>query len=503
MKLSPTRQKFRASVAEVQRYSPIPAGVVPAFSSYPGDLPKGLRRPLRDLKIPRPQSSDLTNVAGATDAMAKGESNAVALMECALDAIRRRNAELNAFAFIVPEDQLLSHAASLDHERLEGKVRGPLHGIPITVKDVIHVAGMPTSASSRVLSGLVPTEDALAVGRLRAAGAIILGKTHTHEFALGVTTPQSRNPYDNTRDPGGSSGGSAIAVATGMGLASLGTDTRASIRVPAALCGTVGYKPTYGLVPTNGVVTLSWSLDHVAPMARTVGDIAILLNVLSEDAMQTLERPQAGTDYTRFLNKDVRGLKIGLPIPSMEGAESGVLQSFQHATEALRSLGATVIEIDAITEEDFSHCNSMGLVVSRSEAAAYHRMFNADPNLYTRAVYEQLDEASRITAVDYVHAQRFRAAFQQRMLQLLWEYDALLMPTSPVAAPKSDNSEQYFLVLSRNCIPWSFIGFPAVSLPCGFTTQGLPVGAELVAGPWEDERLLALASALEGALESC
>ena len=176
--------------------------------------------------------------------------------------------------------ELLEQAEALDREREAGNIRSPLHGVTVSIKDVIHVKGMPTASGSRVMEGYMPQDDATAVRKLREAGAVITGKTHTHEFALGVTTSQSRNPWDITRDPGGSSGGSAISVATGMSLLSLGTDTRASIRVPAALCGIVGYKPTYGLVSTDGVVTLSWSMDHVGLQGRCCEDVAMMMNVL-------------------------------------------------------------------------------------------------------------------------------------------------------------------------------------------------------------------------------
>ena len=497
MCLSLTRRNFRAALADVHRYTADSPDRGPAFRSSPGELTQA-RRPLKDMPSPRKSGTHLDTVAGASQEIREGRASATSLAKSALEAIKRRNPELNAFSYLLPDQEVLSQAALLDEEQYAGRLRGPLHGIPVTVKDVIHVAGMPTTASSKVLS-VVPREDAVAVGLLRRAKALILGKTQTHEFALGLTTPQSRNPHDVTRDPGGSSGGSAIAVATGMGLASLGTDTRASIRVPAALCGVVGYKPTFGLVPTEGIVTLSWSLDHVAPMARTVQDIAILLNVLSEGGRSGPGR--GDTDYTQWLNKDMHGLRIALPKSSLGAAEPDVLRAFQSALNGLRSRGAVIVETEIPDDDDFTLSNSMGMVVSRCEAAAYHRTFKADPSLYTRQVYEQLDEALRVSAADYVQSQRWRAAFQERMLGLLSEFDALLMPTCRVAAPKSDDTERFLFVLSQNCIPWSFIGFPAISVPCGTTSLGLPVGAELVAGPWEDGRLISMAAALESALE--
>jgi aspartyl-tRNA(Asn)/glutamyl-tRNA(Gln) amidotransferase subunit A len=426
--------------------------------------------------------------------MAAVALSATELIHSALAAIHARDSELNAFVYVAPAEELLAEAGRLDDERRRGLLRGPLHGVPISVKDVIHVGGMPATASSALLAGAVSEFDAVSVARLRAAGAIIVGKTQTHEFALGVTTPQSRNPHDPTRDPGGSSGGSAISVVTGMSLASLGTDTRASIRVPSALCGAVGYKPTFGLVPTDGTITLSWSLDHVGPIGQTVEDCALMLAALSAGE----------ADYSRSLAADVRGLRVGVPTGALANAEPDVLAAFGRSVAALRGLGVEVVEVDSPGTEAFDLAVSLGLVISRCEASSFHRGYgdlHANRLSYTRPVYEQLDEASNVPAIDYLHAQRLRAALRERVLADLRGYDAMLMPTCLVAAPRSEDVERYFIVLSQNCILWSFIGVPAISLPCGVTSQGLPVGAQLVAAPYEDARLLVLAAALEAALE--
>ena len=279
--------------------------------------------------------------AEAAPLIAQGSSSAVDQIKQVLDVIFRREPELNAFVHVVPEQQLLEKARALDQERQQRGVRGPLHGIPVSIKDIIHVKGMPTTASSKVMEGYMPEDDATAVRLLKEAGAIIIGKTHTHEFALGVTTSQSRNPWDTSRDPGGSSGGSAISVATGMSLLGLGTDTRASIRVPAALCGIVGYKPTFGIVSTDGIVTLSWSMDHAGLQARTSEDIALMLNVLQgldERDPATLDLPP--DDYTNYLFRDVRGLRVGLPMNALSEVEPEVLSAFQGGVPALRSWGS-------------------------------------------------------------------------------------------------------------------------------------------------------------------
>jgi aspartyl-tRNA(Asn)/glutamyl-tRNA(Gln) amidotransferase subunit A len=479
-------------MAQIDAY-PVELEWRPAFMSPVSALPRIRRRPLPDLPQPRPRhkpfGGQTLTLAEAAQGIAAGTLPAVAVMEQALAAIRRRQAELNAFVYVAPEQDLLLAAAAIDADIRAGRGRGPLGGIPIAVKDLLAVAGMPNTASSPVLVDRVESKDASSIGALKTAGAIITGKTQTHEFALGVTTPQSRNPWDNTRNPGGSSGGSAIAVATGMSLGAMATDTRASVRVPAALCGIVGYKPTFGLVPGDGVIMLSWSLDHVAHMAANVEDVALMLDVLD---------PAEHTAYRTALRKDVKGLRVGVPVAALENADAEVVSAFAAAVAALRDSGVTVEEVDTPTAEDFDLAMLMGLVVSRCEAAAYHTAFGARRSLYdTVAVAEQLDEAAHVSAIAYLQAQRAREDLRTRMLAQLQEYDGLLMPTTRVAAPKSEEVDNYFLVLSQNCILWSFIGFPVVSVPCGWTSNGLPVGAQLVTGPNEDDRLLALAAALE------
>jgi aspartyl-tRNA(Asn)/glutamyl-tRNA(Gln) amidotransferase subunit A len=274
-----------------------------------------------------------------------------------------------------------------------------------------------------------------------------------------------------------------------MSLGALATDTRASVRVPAALCGVVGCKPTFGLVPSDGLIMLSWSLDHVGHMAATVEDTALLLDVLDF---------APHVRYSEGLYKDMRGVRIGVPLAALEGAEAGVLNAFRQAVHAMRAAGAEVDEIETPAAADFDLAVGLGLIVSRAEAAAYHTAYGDRRQRYaTTAVAEQMDEASRVTAVHYLQAQRAREDLRWRMLRLFDRFDALLLPTTRVAAPKRDDLDNYFLVLSQNCILWSLLGFPVVSLPCGRTPLGLPAGAQLVAAPYEDDRLLAIAAALE------
>lgn len=489
-----TRDTFRDAVERLGAWTPSQSEP-PAFS-YTLERPHAVRRlgQLLPAAPATPAASGGSTVAAALRRQAAGETTARELAALAYDAIEARAAELNAFTYVRPRAEAEAEAAQLDAERAAGRLRGLLHGVPLSVKDVIHVRGMPTTASSRVLDGAARAEDATAVARLRSAGALIVGKTSTHEFALGVTTPQSRNPWDPRRLPGGSSGGSAIAVASGMSLASLGTDTRASIRVPAALCGTVGFKATYGLVPTDGVVMLSWGLDHVAPIVKSVEDAAILLDVLAHDQRGN---GHAGATFRQALNRSVAGSRLGVPVHGTAGADPAVAAAFAATLDTLRGLGVVVSAIDEPGAADFALANAAGLVVSRCEAAAYHEPWLARRAFYSDEVGEQLDEARRVSAAEYLQAQRWRSEFRRRMLALCERFDALALPTTKIPAPFPEGSEELLLVLSENCIPWSFLGFPAVSLPCGAAPGNLPLGLQLVAAPYADRLLLSLAAAFE------
>jgi aspartyl-tRNA(Asn)/glutamyl-tRNA(Gln) amidotransferase subunit A len=468
------------------------AAALAFLSAHPPD--RAERRPAHDVATPaaagRPPASCVPPRAapgplGAAAAdLRAGRTTSVALVEDALLAVDKHDGELRAVVHLMAAEAR-AEAAARDAEAVAGRWRGPLHGIPLTVKDVIDVAGAPTRAGSAAYDRL-PAEDAASVALLRAAGAVILAKVSTHEFALGVTTPQSRNPHDPSRIPGGSSGGSAIAVSTGMGLGSLGTDTRASIRVPAALCGVVGLKGTYGTVPTAGVVSLSWTMDHVAPMAATVGDAAAMLDALRPGTAPVA--PWAGCQ--------VAGLRVGVPEDTFAAAEPGVVAKVRAALSELASLGCVVAPAARPTATDLDAANSAGLLVSRCEAAAFHRALGADRALYWDESADQLDAAAAVSAMDYVDAQRTRAELAEGLLAVFAGHDLLAMPTVPMVAPPVADFARHLLLLSRNAIPWSLAGMPAVSVPCGWS-EGLPVGLQLVAPPGREDVLVAAASAVE------
>lgn len=368
---------------------------------------------------------------------------------------------------------------------------GPLAGIPVSIKDVIDVAGMPTLGSSASMAAAPALSEGAAVARLRAAGAAIAGKAVTHEFALGVTTPQSSNPWDDSRIPGGSSGGSAISLVTGMALGSLGTDTRASIRVPAALCGLVGFKASLGVVPVDGWMTLSWTMDHLAPMARSVRDVAFLMDVLTSGPGR----------FTSGLGGTLAGVRLGWSAALLDGMSPGVAAVFSSALDEFRAAGARVVEVAAPSQADLDLANGAGMVVSRAEAARYHAERGTDLARCTDETRSQIEEANRLLATDYLRAMQLRGVFRGRLERAFESIDALVMPTTKVTAPLRSEAEDYLLVLSENCIPWSFVDFPAISLFSGMDGH-LPVGLQLVGPPAADEFLLALAHAAEQALPS-
>jgi len=415
-----------------------------------------------------PAGADSGPLREAAADLRAGLVTSAQLVEDSLLAVEKHDGELLAVVHRM-DSSARAEAAACDAEAARGQWRGPLHGIPVTVKDIIDVAGVPTRCGSAAYLD-VPALDAVAVARLRAAGAIVLAKVSTHEFALGVTTPQSRNPHDQTRIPGGSSGGSAIAVSTGMGLASLGTDTRASIRVPAALSGVVGFKPTYGSVPTAGVVPLSWTMDHVAPITSSVADAALVVDVLTGRAGGERLADRAGAM--------VAGLRVGVPEAAFAGAEPGVDGCVREILDALAGMGCVVSTAARPTAADLEMANAAGLLVSRCEAAAFHRRLGLDRSVYWEEVADQLDAAAEFSAIEYLDAQTLRADLAAGFLSLFADF------------------ARHLMLLSRNAIPWSLTGFPALSVPCGWS-EGLPVGLQLVAAPWREDLIVAVGCAVE------
>lgn len=417
--------------------------------------------------------------------------------ERSLAVIADRNPSLNAFIAVFG-DEARAQARQADREMAAGRSRGPLHGVPISIKDLLDVRGTPTTAGSRVREGHVADADAPAVAHLRDAGAVFVGKCNLHEFAFGTTNEDSafgaaHHPADVNRSPGGSSGGSAISVATGMAFASIGTDTGGSIRIPAAACGVVGLKPGYDEVSTAGVVPLSRTMDHVGPLCRSVADAALLYDVLRGTTPTSL--PEA---------REIGGIRLGVPRDYfMTLLDPQVAASFESACERLRDAGA-VIEDVAIP-----HANDIApiyLHIVLSEAAAYHaRTLDSRPDDYTPNVRLRLEMGRYILAEDYARALRGRDALRREVDVALQGRDALFLPALAIPAPKlgaatvkvGASEEPVRNITLRLTQLFNLSGHPAISTPCGRTVDGLPIGAQLVGGRGKTHALLHLAHSLE------
>ena len=415
-----------------------------------------------------------------------------------VDAYTRRIEQASGLhAFITPPGERARQAARQAERRLSRGEAGALLGVPIAVKDLFATRAIRTTAGSRILKDWVPSHDAAAVARLKEAGAIIFGKTNLHEFAYGVTTANpwwgvARNPHDPTRSPGGSSGGSAIAVVAGLCAGALGSDTGGSIRVPASLCGCVGLKPTFGAIPLEGTVPLGWSLDHAGPLARTVADAALLLDVLT------------GFDAGRHANRrSTRGLRVGvLKGPIVQKVQPRVSQQVDAAVTALRRRGLRVREV-TIPEMEWTVATQ--LVTLRAEASAVHsRWIRTQPRAYGADVRIRLQLGALVAGADYVLAQRMRARLRAAIGRVFQDVDVLLRPTTPITAPVVGErtlrwragEEPVDGALVRLTAPFNLTGLPALSVPFG-SAAGLPVGVQVV-GQWMDEaRVLAVGRLIE------
>jgi aspartyl-tRNA(Asn)/glutamyl-tRNA(Gln) amidotransferase subunit A len=407
----------------------------------------------------------------------------------------QRKQELQAF--ITLPDERARREAKRAQQRLARREAGPLLGVPIAIKDLFDTRGIRTTAGSRILRNRVPLADAAAVTRLRAAGVVIFGKTNLHEFAYGVSNANpwwgiARNPRDPQRSPGGSSGGSAIAVVAGLAAAALGSDTGGSIRIPAALCGCVGLKPTYGTVPVEGAMPLGWSLDHVGPLARTVEDAALFFDALA-----------GGRTWSQAKRVRTAGLRVGMLAGSIfERVQPGVARQAEAAARALQRRG---IRMRSLTIKEMAWTVATQLVTLRAEASAIHaRWLRSRPRAYGPDVRVRLQLGALVNGADYVLAQRMRAQIREALRRAFEEVDLLLLPSTPITAPIigertvrwGRETEPVDGALVRFTAPFNLTGAPTLSVPYG-TDAGLPVGMQLV-GRWHDEaRLLAVGRLLE------
>jgi aspartyl-tRNA(Asn)/glutamyl-tRNA(Gln) amidotransferase subunit A len=436
--------------------------------------------------------------------LASGEISPIDLTDAMLTRIARYNAVLNAYITVTEESARESAQAAASAIRA-GNYLGPLHGIPIAVKDLFATYGVRTTFGSRVFADWVPDHDAAAVKRLRDAGAILIGKTNMHELAYGTTSANAhygpvRNPWNPACHPGGSSGGSAAAVAAGLACAALGSDTGASIRQPAACCGIVGLKPTFGRVSKFGALPLAWSMDHVGPMARTVRDCALLLQVLAGyDGRDPGCVRQTVPDLLAELANDIRGCRIGVARDYFfEDCGPDVVVAVEESLQVLHDLGASV---EDIALPDMSAALAAGALIIAVEAASYHAAdLRERPQGFSKELQAALELGGYYSGVQYVQAQRLRRKLSTQLHQAMQGFDALAMPTSPVPATEIGNDPPgHARLRSRNTLPFNFISLPAISVPCGFTKGGLPIGLQLVGQPFAEARVLQLAYAYEQA----
>lgn len=427
--------------------------------------------------------------------------------EAALTRIAEWDGQLNAFVTILA-DEARQEAKQAEQEIAAGQYRGPLHGIPLSVKDLFATKGIRTTAASRVLAENIPDYDATVVQRLRAAGAVLIGKTNMLEFAYAAVHPDygpSPNPWDMQRSASGSSSGSAVAVAAGMGYGSIGSDTGGSIRLPAAYCGIVGLKPTYGRVSRFGGIPVSWSADHFGPMTRTVADSAALLGAIAgEDPRDPSSGSAPVPDYLERIDEGIAGKRIGIADAYLrQHVDAEVRASLDRALATLTGLGA---EIEEITLPPPAQAVPALLALIMPEAAAYHLPWlREQPEAYSSAVRERLELGAITPAVSYIQAQQARRSITAAFLDAMQQVDLLVTPTAPSAATPlegdlttgEDADPDVLAAIMNFTGPFDLTGFPAISVPCGLTATGLPLGLQLVAKPWQEALLLSAARAYE------
>jgi aspartyl-tRNA(Asn)/glutamyl-tRNA(Gln) amidotransferase subunit A len=458
-------------------------------------------------------------LAEAASRIQKKDLSPLELTLACIDRIQALDPLLNCF-ITRTLDSALEQARQAEAEIQHGDYRGPLHGIPLAVKDLFEMAGVRATAGSRFFANYFPQEDATVIQKLKSAGAVFLGKLNMHEIALGVTNVNPHygachNPWSWERITGGSSGGSAAAVAAGLCLGSLGSDTGGSIRIPASLCGVVGLKPTFGRVSLHGVIPLSWNLDHVGPLARSVRDAAILLqNIAGYDVQDPASVDAPVPDYLESLEDGVRGWRIGLASDTFfNESEPQVWQATQDAVDLFARLGGRIVAVEL--PEAHAAAQANGLMV-QSDAAAFHQERLATrPEDFGADVLKRLQTGAAVSSTEYVLARRTQSLFRRRLELLFDTIDILVTPATTVPAPPIEGPDavEQARRLTRFTAPFNLAGLPAISLPAGFFPQsrsdagelaadeGLPVGMQLVAPAWAEARLLRAAYAYEQAAE--
>lgn len=428
----------------------------------------------------------------------------VEVTQACLDRAAATEPRLTAFSCLLA-DSALAAATAAEAEIAAGNWRGELHGVPVGIKELYDVKGVPTTSSSDVRANWTATSDSASVAQLRDAGAVILGKTHTHEFAYGIVTPKSRNPWGEDHSPGGSSGGSGASVAAGSTYMSMGSDTGGSIRIPAAVCGVVGLKPTYGRCSRAGVTSLSWSLDHVGPLTRTVGDVAVCLNALAGyDPRDPGSIDIPTQDYTNALGGDVKGLRVGVPTNYyFDAIDPEVEAVVRAAIDRLAAEGAIISEVEIpyaaqIMAVEFAIC--------LPEASEYHRqMLRANPDLYEDDVRTFLEAGEMVPATKYLQSLRVRQLMQREWAKMYEGIDVLIAPSVPATAAPTGTEAMTLggveMPLSAVYVglsaPANITGMPALAVPCGFSKSGLPISFQAIARPFDEAMAIRVGDAYQ------
>jgi aspartyl-tRNA(Asn)/glutamyl-tRNA(Gln) amidotransferase subunit A len=448
------------------------------------------------------------DIAGAARRISERSLSPVALTGMMLDRIATIDPMLRSYVTVLNEDALKS-AATAEKEIANGKYKSPLHGVPIAIKDIYDTAGVKTTACSKVRAAYVPESDGTVVRKFREAGAVILGKVTTHEFAFGFDSHPTKNAWNLDHIPSGSSGGSGAAIAAGLCFAATGSDTGGSIRAPAAANGIAGIKPTYGRVSKAGIAVLSWSLDHAGPMARTVRDLAILLNIMAgQDPLDPSTKDMPVPDYTAALTGDIRQVRLGVPTNYFnEDVHPAVAEAVAKAIQHLGSLGAKAIPVAIRDLDGVLDCM---LAIAMSEAAVYHQAsLRATPELFGDETRLLLEAGEMMPATTYINAQRIRTAVACAFKHALRDVDVLVTPTQPSTALKvgqsvsriGEREESVFGVSARFCAPFNISGLPAASVACGLSPESMPIGLQIIGKPFDEATVLKVADAFERSTE--
>ncbi|NJC98774.1 MAG: Asp-tRNA(Asn)/Glu-tRNA(Gln) amidotransferase subunit GatA [Anaerolineae bacterium] len=443
-------------------------------------------------------------ITDALNSLNRGDITPQNLAEACSRQINRLNPTLNAYITVIPPEDALKAQYPAGTSPLTKTLRN----VPIAVKDLFDVEGIRTTIGSRFFADHIAEHDAFVVDKLKQSGAIINGKTNTHEIALGITgnNPHygtARNPWDTQRIPGGSSSGSAIAVATGMALGALGTDTGGSIRIPASLCGVVGFKPTRGRVSTRGVFPLSWNLDHVGPLTKCVKDAAVILQVISVyDPIDPFSIRMLTGDYLGHLVDDMEGRKIALGTGEfIETSDPEVLNAVREAAKVFESMGCRVEKVNVDWMRDAALANK---TMTQADGAAVHReRLEEHPDWFGEDIRRRLEDGAKNTSTEYILARRTQSEVRKRCELFFESYDLLLTPTTPIAAPTIEGHDAVEQAgrLTRFTAPFNLTGLPALSVPCGFTKEGLPIGLQIVSRAWGDAKALNAGHAFEQATD--